>query len=233
MNTEVHHPRDTATTSAHAAGGDPAPAAPASAQTARWLALGAVAGPVLFTLAWIVLGPLRPGYSPVSQPISALAIGPNGVYMHAAFLLNGLLGIVGVVAVFQGARQEVGAIVRWTCAVLLLLSPLGFLWAGIFTMDHLALHNVGAQLAMSTPIISFLIVGLLMRRSPSWRRFGAWMLLGSPLALALLIGFTMSVPLAQLQTGAGGGSFGLWQRALAIKVQAWFVALGWRAFRGV
>src|SRR6266700_6882976 len=47
---------------------------PARAQeTARWLALGAIAGPVLFTLAWIVLGPLRPGYTSVSEQMSALA----------------------------------------------------------------------------------------------------------------------------------------------------------------
>ena len=58
------------------------PAAPAIPEANRWLALGAVAGPALFTLAWFVLGFLSPGYtlfgariapySPVSQPISGL-----------------------------------------------------------------------------------------------------------------------------------------------------------------
>jgi hypothetical protein len=33
------------------------------AQPARWLALGAVAGPVLFTVAWLILGVLSPGYT--------------------------------------------------------------------------------------------------------------------------------------------------------------------------
>ena len=32
-------------------------------EPARWLALGAVAGPVLFTFAWFILGFLSPGYT--------------------------------------------------------------------------------------------------------------------------------------------------------------------------
>ena len=56
------------------------PTAPAIPEANRWLALGAVAGPALFTLAWFVLGFLSPGftlfgtriapYSAISQPIS-------------------------------------------------------------------------------------------------------------------------------------------------------------------
>src|SRR6266511_1955480 len=67
----------------------------------RWLAWGAVAGPVLFTLAWLVLGFLSPGYtiwgtriapySPISQPISGLGMGATAPYMNAAFILARLL----------------------------------------------------------------------------------------------------------------------------------------------
>jgi hypothetical protein len=56
------------------------PATSATPKTARTLALGAIVGPVLFTLAWLILGFLSPGYtlwgtliapySPVHQPIS-------------------------------------------------------------------------------------------------------------------------------------------------------------------
>ncbi|MDP8960228.1 MAG: hypothetical protein M3N32_01150 [Actinomycetota bacterium] len=61
----------------------------------RWLALGAVVGPSLFTLAWLVLGFLTPGYtlwdlqiapySAVHQPVSGLGLGPTGPFMNAAF----------------------------------------------------------------------------------------------------------------------------------------------------
>src|SRR5215213_11752213 len=77
------------------------PTAPAIPDATRWLALGAVAGPVLFTLAWFVLGFLTSGftifdtviepYSPASQPISGLELGYTAPFMNAAFLLSGIL----------------------------------------------------------------------------------------------------------------------------------------------
>src|SRR5215471_7912463 len=112
MNTVSHHQGDHATTPVLIGEGFAKPAAQASPQVTRWLALGTVVGPVLFALAWLVLGPLRPGYSPVSQQISALAIGQGGVFMRVAFLLNGLLGIVGVIAVFQSFKHTLGAVAR-------------------------------------------------------------------------------------------------------------------------
>src|SRR6266699_711729 len=114
--------------------------------------------------------------------------------------------------------------------VLLVLSPLGVLWAGIFTMDLLALHTLGTLVAFCTPVIAFPIVGLVLRHVPEWKRFGTWMLLGCLLTLALLVGFTTSVP-PHINWATGGGSLGLWQRALGIEVQAWFVAMGVLAFR--
>lgn len=206
------------------------PAAPATRALDQWLALGMLVGPVLFTLGAFALAPLHPGYSIVSDQMSALAVGPNGALMRSLFLLYGVLVSVGVVVLFHAQRHQLGAMVRWTCTALLLLSPLGILWAGICTMDHLALHTVGAQLALGTPVLAFPIVGLLLRRTRTWRRFGTFMILGGPLSLALLIGFTTSVPLSVLSSGAGAGSLGLWQRALAIEVFAWYAAMGWLAF---
>ena len=233
MNTSSHHSDSDATTPVLVSEGYVKPAAQSLPEATRWLALGAVVGPLQFVLASVVLGLLRPGYSPVSQQVSALAVGPNGVFMRAAFVLYGPLVIVGVIAVFRGFKHELGAVACWACTVLLVLSPLGILWAGIFTMnpETLALHTQGAELAFGTPIITFLVVGLLLRRALTWRRFGTWLLLGSPLTLALLIGFIMSVPPSVLATVAGGGSLGLWQRALGFEVMAWFVAMGWLAFR--
>src|SRR5262245_35673132 len=66
----------------------------ASPVAARRLALGAAVGPVLFTLAWIVLGLLQPttvtpygvagGVSgAISQPISGLGVGPHAAPFNA------------------------------------------------------------------------------------------------------------------------------------------------------
>ncbi len=169
------------------------PAGQASSVVTRWLSLGAGAGPVPGTLVWIVLGCVRPGYSPISQPVSALGIGPDG-----AFMLDGLLCIVAVIAVFRGLKNELGTAACWTCTALLLLSPFGLLWVGVFTMNTLALHLVGAQLAFATPILALSIAGFVLSHIPHWRRFGTWMLVsGGPLTLALLVGFITSVPVSE------------------------------------
>ena len=95
---------------------------------ARWLALGAVAGPILFALAWFILGFLSPGftifgtliepYSPISAGISGLGLGPTGPFMNAAFVLGGLLLLAGIVGSFQSIR-ELGAVTRLVCTALL------------------------------------------------------------------------------------------------------------------
>ncbi len=78
--------------------------------------------------------------------------------------------------------------------------------------------------------ISFLVAGLVLRRISRWRRFGSWLLLGSPLTLALLILFLFTfTPTA---AGASSGVAGLTERILIVEVQSWYAALGWLAFRG-
>ena len=220
-------------------GNSASPAAKATPNTVRWLALGAVIGPVLFTLAWLVLGFISPGftifgtliapYSPISAGISGLGLGVTAPYMNAAFVLGGLLTLVGVVSSMQSIR-EIGGVARWGYTVLLALSPIGMVVDGIFTLEAFFPHLVGFILGAATPILGFLFTGLLLRRVPRWRWFGNWMLLGSPLTLALLILYFMTF--SPTAAGARTGVAGLTERLLVIEVFAWFVGMGWKAFRG-
>jgi hypothetical protein len=214
-------------------------AAKAVPESAQWLALGAVAGPVLFTLAWFVLGFLSPGYtlfgtlitpySPISQPISGLGLGPTGPFMNAAFVIGGLMLLVGAISVFQTMKASGRPAARWACAALLALSPLGMVVAGVFTLEAVFVHLIGFLLAVATPVVSFLAAGWFLRGLPGWRRFGNWLLLGSPLTLVLVVIFFLTFDPAA--AGAGVGVGGLTQRMLGVEVHAWFVALGWLAFR--
>ena len=238
MNTSLHHPNDNATTPAPNGEGFAKPPAPATPKIARWLALGTIAGPVLFTLAWFILGFLSPGYtawgtriapySPISQPISGLGLGPTAPFMNAAFVLSGLLILVGVIGIFQGVR-EMGGLARWSCTLLLALSPLGMVVDGFFTLESILPHTAGFLLGCVTPVLSFAVSGLFLRRTKSFRRFGTWLLLGSPLTLALTVLYflTFSPTVAGIQTGVAG----LTERILVVEVLAWFVALGALAFR--
>jgi hypothetical protein len=216
----------------------PKPTALAAPGTARWLALGAVVGPALFTLAWIVLGFLSPGYtawgtriapySPISQPISGLGLGVTAPFMNSAFVLCGLFLLAGVVGIF-GAIREIDAVARWSCTVLLAILSLSMSVAGIVTLESGFLHFVDFGLGIASAVLGFVVTGLVLRRVPSFRRFGSWLLLGSPLTLALVVLYflTFSPTVAGTQTGVAG----LTERILVVEVLAWFVALGWLAFR--
>lgn len=238
MQTTSNHPIDNATTPVSTGEGFAKPATRTTSKMIRWLALGAIAGPVLFTLAWVILGALSPGYtawgiriapySPVSQPISGLGLGLTAPFMNAAFVLSGLLMLVGVIGIFQSIR-EIGALARWSCTVLLALTPLGLIVDGFFTLESILPHTAGFLLGCANPVLSFAVSGFLLRRIKRLRRFGTWLLLGSPLTLALTVLYflTFSPTIAGIQTGISG----LTERMLVVEVFAWFVALGALAFR--
>src|SRR5262249_23714804 len=223
---------------AHLNDGSGASGARQAPRIARWLALGAVIGPILFTVAWIMLGAISPGYtawgisfapySPIVQPISGLGLGPTAPYMNAAFVLCGILLLVGVVGIFL-SLTEIGSVARWICAVLLTISALGIAMCGVFTLETFFLHLIGVGLGFVGAALGFFATGLALRRVPRWRRFGNWLVLAGPLTLALII--LSQATFDQAAIIAGRGIAGLTERILVVEVVAWFVALGWVAYR--
>jgi hypothetical membrane protein len=209
----------------------------------RWLTLGAITGPVLFALAWIVLGVLQPpvrtaygvlgGMSgAISNPISGLGVGAHAQLFNAAFVISGLMMLGGVVGVFRTITSDGRVAARWSCAVLLALSPLGLALAGIFTLaSSILLHNVAALLAFVTPVSGFLAAGLHLHHVPGWRRFGSTLVVASPLTLLLIILFVSTFNVTTV--AAGFGVAGLTERILLVEIHTWYVALAWLAFRRV
>lgn len=204
------------------------------------LALGALVGPVLFNLSWLVLGSISTGYtlfghtftsySPISQSISGLGIGDTAVYMNTAFVLTGLILIVGVVGVFRVVDGTDRPGQRRAAMVLLAITGVGQIVCGVFTLEAMMAHLLGFLLALGTPIVSFVVAGRFLRGVPGWRRFGTWLMaVGSPLALILLVAYFVTFqPTAD---GAEHGIAGLVQRIGVLQVHAWFVAMGWLAYR--
>ncbi len=206
--------------------------------TARTLALGALAGSVLFTLAWVVLGVVSPGftvfdtviesYSPITHPISGLGLGPTGPFMNAAFVLSGLLIVVGVIGTFQ-VVPGMAAADRVLCTVLLALSPVGMMLDGLFTIESFMPHMIGFLLGSGSLVVSFLIVGRKLRRVPGWGSFGRWLIIASPVTLALVILSMVTFDLTAV--AAGQGIAGLTERVLLIEVSTAFGVMGWLGFR--
>lgn len=214
---------------------------PGNKEMARWLALGAVVGPILLTLAWIILGLTRPdtknewGVSGgitgmITQPFSSLGLGHNGLLFNIAFLLNGILILIGVFGVFKTMGTGGRPVLYKVSAALLALSGLGSMICAVFTLESFLLHMAGFLLGAGAPVLGFLVTGFFLRNIPRWRQFGTWLLLGSPLTLLLLVLFFLTF---QYDTMAAGvGVAGLTERILVIEVQAWYMAMGWLAFRG-
>jgi uncharacterized protein DUF998 len=218
------------------------PITPTRAVRPRWarrLASGALAGPVLFTLAWLILGAISPGYtvagtwispySPVTQPISGLGLGTTARYMNPAFVVSGLLLLAGVVGVVRCLPSGGRPAARLASAMLLALAPLGLITVGTFTLDTPAPHLAGAMLVLGTPVVSFLVTGLYLRRLPGWHGLGTGLLVAAPLTLVLFVIYNLSF--SQSAVAAGHGVAGLTQRVLFVEILSWFVALGWRVVR--
>jgi hypothetical membrane protein len=202
-------------------------------------ALGAVAGPVLFTLAWLILGALSPGYtvsgtwispySAINQPISGLGLGATARYMNPAFVISGLLLLAGVIGVARSLPPGGRPVARIVSAILLGLAPLGLIIIGLFTLETPLRHLAGAMLVLATPVVSFLVTGLYLRGVPGWHRFGNRLLLASPITLVLFIAYNLSF--SQAAVAAGHGLAGLTQRVLFVEILGWFVAMGWLVHR--
>lgn len=193
----------------------------------RWPVLGTIFGPIFFAFAYTVLGFLRPGFSPVSEPISGLGVGPNALAMNVSFILTGLVMFVGVVRVFQNIR-EIGGAARWICMLLLVLSPIGCILCGLYTYEAFLFHFLGFFLACGTPVLCFPAAGLILRRVPRYRPFGNWMITGGPLTLFLMYLFMTTFDYLHTDVGMAG----LIERLLVLEVHAFYVVLGWQVFRG-
>ncbi|HLZ31621.1 MAG TPA: DUF998 domain-containing protein [Chloroflexota bacterium] len=199
----------------------------------RWLPLGGVLGPLGYTVAWLVLGMLSPGYtawgvhiapySPISQSISGLGLGVTAPYMNAAFVLNGvlmLLAAIGIAAPLPRSRR--------TVFIALALPGIGSILDGVFTLESFLGHTAGFALAL-TSIIGFPLTGALVRRLGGWTRISTCLLAAGPLTLVLAIAYF--VTFSPTPEGALTGVAGLTERLLVLELQLWYAVLGWRAFR--
>ncbi len=207
-------------------------------KTFRWLSLGSLIGPILFTLAWFILGFLSPGftmfgetiapYNPISAQISGLGLGPTAIYMNTAFVLTGILMLAGLIGIFW-KMDELNGKTPWASLVLLALTPLGAILVGFYPISSGFIHFIFSIAAFFAPVISFVVAGLQLRKTPGWQRFGSRMILGSPLTLILIVLFFATfVPTPQGQEAGVGG---LVERLLVTQIFFWYAALGWIALR--
>jgi hypothetical protein len=199
----------------------------------RTLALGGVAGPVVFTLATLVCSALRPDYSHLTRFISEL--GANGtpyasLMNYAGFVPAGLMLTafgVRLASVLPRRLLTTGA------AVLVILFGFGVTAAGIISCDpgcpqgagsveNLIHDRIGPASFLSL-IVAAGLLGLGFRRLPAWRHLAVYSFLTSALGLGFLIALATSLDTRALT--------GLWQRLLLTTLFLWCAVVGLRAYR--
>ena len=192
---------------------------------ARFAPLGAG----VFTVGWLVLGFLSPGYrlfdlviepySPVAQPISGLGLGETGPLMNAAFILGGLFLLAGTIGIaFSWPRTRLARVPL----VLIGLSGVGLIVDGVFTLESVMLHLVGFLLAAPLPAVGFVLGGIALRRVHPRRA----KLLGIAGVTALVLFTIFQIIFDPYSAGDNAGVAGLVQRALATVVVGTIGVLG-------
>lgn len=178
-------------------------------------------GAGLFTLTWFVLGLVSPGYplfdqwiapySPISQPISGLGLGVTGPYMNTAFVVCGLLVLVGVLASLHRLPRTRSTTVG---LILIALAGVGMIIDGVFTLESVMPHLMGFLLGVPVPALGFFIVGMSLRRR--MRHLAMALLVSSVLTITLFAVFMVTFD--PYSAGDNVGTSGALQRVLTMVV---------------
>jgi hypothetical membrane protein len=199
----------------------------------RLLALGGIAGPILFSAVVIVSAGLRVDYSHVANFISEL--GATGtpyadLMNYAGFLPGGLmLAAFGVALAKALPRRRVATL----AVILVTLFGAGVAASGIASCDpgcpqtggsvENLVHNRIAPIAFLCLIAAAGILGFVFRGDAAWSSFSIYSIVSSLVGLCLLVALASSLETRELT--------GLWQRLLLAVLFLWCAVVGLRAFR--
>lgn len=199
----------------------------------RMLALGGLAGPVLFSTLVVVCGALRPEYNHAMQFISELGEtgGSHASLMNfAGFIPSGLF-LMGFGASLAGLLPRTA--LSAAGALLVAIFGLGISGAGVYSCDpgcprqnmsvEATLHQVVSIIAFLAGILGLAILAYRFRSLPAWRSLWRYTAASSAAALVLLLVLNASVESRALT--------GIWQRLFLATLYLWCAVVGVRAFR--
>ena len=160
-----------------------------------------IAGPVLFTLAFLLLEQLtRDDFDPVRLPVSALEAGRYGWAQQVSFAVFGLLTMVFAVGIHRGLRK---ARLGFAGPILFGVSGVAALAACAFPLRLDAAgqvydpggHSIAGLAFFLSSALALVVVSRRIAADPSWSGLGRWTLAAG---IACLVGFvlmgTMAIP---------------------------------------
>jgi hypothetical membrane protein len=111
----------------------------------RWLLMCGAVGGFGFIAVFLIAGALRPGYSPLYQPVSSLSLGPTGWVQVTNFVVTGLLMPPFAYGLHR-ARPETGLV--WAPRLIAMFGA-GLVLAGVFPTDPGFGYPAGAPAGMT------------------------------------------------------------------------------------
>ena len=204
-----------------------------------WLGRLALAGPIAFTIAWLVGGLVQDEYSSRREDISALAASDA---QHAWIMITGfvLLG-VGTVALAAGLASTLRYPSAVIGSVLLVIAGIGLVVAGLARNDcsselpacaalvdagevswHHEVHDNVSLIIFLALIAAPLVLARAFGRDDHWRPLRAYSIVTGLLGFALLVLFV---------TAPAGTWNGLVQRIFVSVLFLWIAVLGLRLAR--
>ena len=179
-------------------------------------ALVGIVGPIVLVVGDIAASLSTPGYSPIRDSISSLALTPIGWLQSIGFLAMGLLLEIFVAGLFFNTRRA-----RGFYAGIVLLAICGFVLMLIaaFHMDHPEappidgiIHTIASySLGLLFPI-AILSLAPSLKSTPNWKNIFVYTLVAGVLAFGLIIGAFFTE-----QTGW----FGLYERIIVANAIIW------------
>jgi hypothetical membrane protein len=204
-----------------------------------WLGRLAVAGPIAFTLAWLISGVAQDEYSIRREDISALAAldAQHPWIMITGFLLLGVGTVAlaaGLVSTLKGRPAVIGSI-------LILIAGVGIVVAGLARNDcsseltpcadrvdagdvswHHMVHDMVSLIVFLALVAAPLVLARAFRRDERWHDLRSY---------SIVTGLVGSVLLVLYATGAAGTWNGLLQRVFVSVPFLWIALLGLRLTR--
>jgi hypothetical protein len=179
-------------------------------------ALVGIVGPIVVAVGDLAASSSVPGYSPVRDSVSSLALTSIGWLQSICFLAMGLLLEIFVAGLFFNIRRA-----RGFHAGIVFLALCGFVLMLIatFHMDHSGappidgtIHTIasyGLGLLFPIAILSF---APSLKSTPNWKNIFIYTLIAGVLALALILGALLAEQ---------RGWFGLYERIIILNALVW------------
>jgi hypothetical membrane protein len=199
----------------------------------RLLALGGVAGPLVFAFAVVITASRQPGYSHVAQFVSALGAtgSPQAAIMnYGGFVPAGLL-LAGFGLALRRALWPDPVAGHATAVVLFFGLAVGS--SGLVSCDpgcpldsgslENLIHNAMAPIVFFATLLAITALGARFRRLAAWRRLSLFSLATGGAGLVFFAGLLSSLD-ARTTTG-------LWQRLLLATLFSWCAITGLHVYR--